>query len=128
MSTALPVFIQYFGQNRTFVIAPKYSSHVGQHKIAVNLNDGRMIETYTFMIMILSPPPLIIPVLPTSTPSTTAPLTFIEEQELLIQGDPSLGPAEGEMIFYNYPTIFKADDDFSEDFSTSYLSEEYSSG
>jgi hypothetical protein len=52
MSTGMPSFMTYISDNRTYVINPRAASAIGQHKIAVILNDGMMSETFTFTVMI----------------------------------------------------------------------------
>jgi len=54
MGIGLPTFIRYYSDNQTYLIYPRASSQVGSYKIAIQLNDGRMIETFTFLVRVNS--------------------------------------------------------------------------
>ena len=72
-----------------------------------------MVETFTFLIMINSLPTQVVPVsAPTPPPSTT--LTPSQEQALLILADPTLQPAEDEILL-DGPPPSNSTDEFSED-------------
>jgi hypothetical protein len=76
MGTGLPSFITYFSVNRTYVIYPRASRLVGTYKISVLLNDGRMVETFTFLIIVNKIPTVFVPFAPTPAPSTNSTFSY----------------------------------------------------